>query len=154
MDLFLHSAVYYMNFNIFIIILMSDCVVVILFQSSCANLWSYLVIMEKVAAASITKLSKEFIILFKPFSSNLFIPWFKRAVSSQQQVSGQLVTVFNFYFYSQFHIMRTCINKCQAQCMYCTSTGTSRQSYCFNSIEVKSMKKLVTTSHCGFTASK
>ena len=55
---------------------MTGCVVVILFQSSCAYLWSRLVIMKKAAAESITRLAKEFIILFKPFSFKLLFPWF------------------------------------------------------------------------------
>ena len=53
---------------------MTDCVVVILFQSSCVNLWSRLVIMKKAAPESITWLAKEFIILLKPFSSKLLFP--------------------------------------------------------------------------------
>lgn len=53
---------------------MTDCVMVILFQSSCAYLWSRLVIVKKAAAESIARLAEEFIILFKPFSSKLLFP--------------------------------------------------------------------------------
>ena len=96
--IFIAFIVYHMNFNVFIIILMSDCVVVILFQSSCANLWNCLYLWIKQQLEALQGLPRNSLKVFKPFSPKLLLQWFYWAVSSQQQVSDQLVTVSTFNF--------------------------------------------------------